>query len=133
VNRSDATQGVEDTVTLFRPVGEAELALIEASGYHAFPPRREFQPFFYPILTEAYATEIARDWYTKDSGAGSKGFLTRCRVHALYAVQFPVQTHEATQHQELWVHANELADFNAHIVGSIEVVASFGPGGVRLS
>jgi hypothetical protein len=28
-----------ETVTLWRPVGEAELRLIEASGWRAFPPR----------------------------------------------------------------------------------------------
>lgn len=28
-----------DSLTLYRPVGPAELALIEASGWRAFPPR----------------------------------------------------------------------------------------------
>lgn len=37
-------------VTLFRPTGPAELALIEASGFHSFPPRLPHQPIFYPVL-----------------------------------------------------------------------------------
>src|SRR5881396_196209 len=43
-----------DVTTLYRPVGEKELALIEASGFTTFPPRLPEQPFFYPVLNEAY-------------------------------------------------------------------------------
>ena len=49
------------TTTLFRPVGQAELDLIAASGYRLFPPRLPGQPIFYPVLNEAYATKSARD------------------------------------------------------------------------
>jgi hypothetical protein len=35
------------TLTLFRPVGPEELALIEASGWREFPPRLPDQPIFY--------------------------------------------------------------------------------------
>jgi hypothetical protein len=59
-----------ETVTLYRPVGPTELALVEESGFRAFPPRLTSQPIFYPVLTEEYATQIARDWNVKSSGAG---------------------------------------------------------------
>ena len=49
-------------VTLFRPVGPAELELIKASGWKAFPPRLPDQPIFYPVTNHAYATQIARDY-----------------------------------------------------------------------
>jgi hypothetical protein len=52
--------------TLYRPVGRKELELIRASGFRAFPHRLPHQPFFYPVLTEEYAVQIARDWNTKD-------------------------------------------------------------------
>jgi hypothetical protein len=52
---------MSDTTTLYRPVGEAEMALVRASGFKRFPPRLPEQPFFYPVLTEEYATHIARD------------------------------------------------------------------------
>ena len=29
------------------------------------------QPIFYPVLNEAYATTIARDWNTKDPTSGT--------------------------------------------------------------
>jgi hypothetical protein len=50
---------MSETTTLFRPVGQQELDLIAASGYRAFPPRLPEQPIFYPVLNEAYATQIA--------------------------------------------------------------------------
>lgn len=45
-----------DLVELYRPVGPKELALVEASGWTAFPPRLPGQPIFYPVLNEKYAT-----------------------------------------------------------------------------
>ena len=36
-----------ETVTLYRPVGPQELALIRESGYRAFPPRIPEQPIFW--------------------------------------------------------------------------------------
>jgi hypothetical protein len=66
-----------DSVTLWRPVGPEELALIQASEMRAFPPRLPEQPIFYPVLSEGYATKIARDWNVPHSGAG---FVTRFKV-----------------------------------------------------
>ena len=113
------------TIILFRPVGALELALVAESGFRAFPPRLPSQPIFYPVLTEAYAVEIARDWNTRDAASGYAGFVTRFAVAADFAARYPVRTAGARRHQELWVPAEELADFNAHIVGPIEVIAEF--------
>ena len=49
---------------LYRPVGLKEWQLIEGADYRAFPPRLSWQPIFYPVLAENYATRIARDWNT---------------------------------------------------------------------
>ena len=59
-----------ETTVLFRPVGPTELRLIAESGFRAFPPRLPEQPIFYPVLTEDYARQIARDWNVSASGAG---------------------------------------------------------------
>jgi len=112
------------TVTLYRPVGPAELALIEASGWREFPPRLPDQPIFYPVLNEEYATQIARDWNVKASGAG---FVTRFQVDAAFVRRYRVETVGGSVHKELWVPAEELAEFNRHIVGPIEVIAAFRP------
>ena len=111
-----------NTITLYRPVGPKELALIEASGWREFPPRLAEQPIFYPVLNEEYAAQIARDWNVKESGAG---FVTRFRVDADFIRRYPVQTVGASVHQELWIPAEELMDFNQQIVGLIEVIAEF--------
>lgn len=111
---------------LYRPVGTKELDLIAASGFKAFPPRLEIQPIFYPVLNFDYAAKIARDWNTKDPVSGYAGFVTRFEVDDEYASRFEVQTVGTRgQHDELWVPAEELDEFNAHIVGKIEVVAAF--------
>jgi hypothetical protein len=113
------------TVTLYRPVGQAELDLIRDSGWSAFPPRLPSQPIFYPVLTEDYAARIARDWNTRDAASGFRGYVTRFHVHAGFLGRFPVQTVGSRDHQELWIPAEDLADFNANLVGAIEIVAEF--------
>ena len=112
-----------DALTLFRPVGPKELALIRGSGWREFPPRLPGQPIFYPVLNVEYAIQIARDWNVKDSGAG---FVTRFDVDAEFLRRYPVHTVGSSVHRELWVPAEELAEFNRHIVGPIEVIAEFG-------
>ena len=67
------------TVTLFRPVGTKELALIKATNYRQFPPRLPEQPIFYPVLNEEYATQIARDWNAKYND-DKVGYVTRFEV-----------------------------------------------------
>lgn len=114
-----------ETTTLYRPVGERELELIAATAFRAFPPRLAHQPIFYPVLTEEYAMEIARDWNTRDAASGYVGYVTRFRVEAEFLARYPVQTAGARRHQELWVPAEDLAEFNRHIVGMIEVVAEY--------
>jgi hypothetical protein len=112
-----------ETHTLYRPTGQAERDLIEASGWRAFPPRLPEQPIFYPVLTEEYATKIARDWNARD---GNTGYVLRFEVHAEALERWPPQQGAAgAVFRELWVPAGELDDFNAMIVGTIEVIAEF--------
>ncbi|BCL34253.1 hypothetical protein [Nostoc sp. MS1] len=44
---------MEKTVTLYRPTGPKELALVEQSGYTKWPPRLAEQPIFYPVTNES--------------------------------------------------------------------------------
>jgi hypothetical protein len=111
------------TATLWRPVGQAELDLVEQTGWTRFPPRLAGQPIFYPVLNEAYATKIARDWNTKDAASGYIGYVLRFEVEADYVSRFEPQRVGGVGIDELWVPAEELDDFNDHIVGTIELVA----------
>jgi hypothetical protein len=113
---------LSDTVTLWRPVGPAELALIEESGMTAFPPRLPDQPIFYPVTTEEYAVKIARDWNVPASGAG---FVTRFEVRREFLDQYRVEEAGGRAHREYWIPAEELDAFNAAIVGVIAVTRRF--------
>src|SRR5687767_5255329 len=113
----------DDSITLWRPVGPAELRLIEEAGMKAFPPRLPEQPIFYPVTTEDYAVKIARDWNVPASGAG---FVTRFRVRRDFLAGYEVREAGGKAHREYWIPADELDAFNAAIVGEIEVVREFG-------
>ena len=119
---SNSASERDETVVLFRPTGPHELALIEESGYSAFPPRLFWQPIFYPVLNEAYATQIARDWNARD---GNSGYVTRFRVRRDFLQRYEVHQVGSAIHQEYWIPAEDLEKFNQQIVGKIEVVAQF--------
>lgn len=117
---------MEDSLTtLYRPVGKAELELIRASGFRAFPPRLPEQPIFYPVLNEEYATQIARDWNTKDERSGFAGFVLRFRVRTTFLHDYDVHVVGSSGHREYWIPANELHRLNESIVGNIEIISEF--------
>ncbi|WP_433995340.1 hypothetical protein [Bradyrhizobium betae] len=96
--------------------------MIQQAGMRAFPPRLPDQPIFYPVLSEDYAIKIARDWNVPASGAG---FVTRFEVERKFIAKYDVQEAGGRAHLEYWIPAKHLDDFNAAIVGQIEVVGSF--------
>jgi hypothetical protein len=115
----------EDAIILFRPVGRAELELIRASGFTRFPPRLSSQPIFYPVTSEQYAVQIARDWNTKDEASGFAGYVLRFKVKADFLGKHQRQTVGSSEHQEYWIPAESLEEFNSSIVGAIEIIAEF--------
>jgi hypothetical protein len=118
------------TVTLFRPVGQTELDLIRDADFRAFPPRLPHQPIFYPVLNGAYAEQIARNWNTKDAASGFVGYVTRFEVDAAFLSRYEARKVGDATAMELWVPAEELGAFNAHIVGALVVLSEFrGAGG----
>ena len=99
---------------LFRPVGQKEFDLIAESGFAHFPPRLPEQPIFYPVCNEKYALEIATQW-------NKGGYVVRFDIDNSYIARFDVQTVGAHYHQEYWIPAEELNEFNDHLVGPIEI------------
>ena len=111
---------------LYRPVGLYEFRLIRESGFKKFLTRLSHQPFFYPVLTRDYAEQIARDWNTRDQASGHAGYVVRFEIDDAYASQFPIRTAgKSGTHEELWVPAADLEEFNSHILGAIEVCCQF--------
>ncbi len=112
---------------LYRPVGLNELALIFDANMTAFPPRLPEQPIFYPVFGSPYARQIARDWNTK--GDTRAGYVTRFEVDDGYVSRFERHVVGSHEHVELWIPAEQLAEFNSHIGGPITVTeAYFGEG-----
>ena len=109
--------------TLYRPVAQKELDLIEQSGWTTFPPRLPEQPIFYPVLNLAYARQITVDWNVPAYGTG---YVTQFDVRTDYLKKFEVQNVGGKIHDELWVPAEELEEFNRNIVGPIVVVERYG-------
>ncbi|WP_370468274.1 hypothetical protein [Parvularcula maris] len=110
--------------TLFRPVGSAELEKIKATDMRRFPPRLPEQPIFYPVTNQGYAEEIAKSWNTRYNRDGV-GYVTAFDVDADYLSRFERKVVGAVRHEELWVPAEDLPEFNDHIRGAIRIVAEF--------
>lgn len=110
------------TITLWRPCGPAELELVRGSGWTAWPPRLRDQPIFYPVLNEDCAVKIARDWNAPRDGVG---YVTRFELDRAFAQRYPIQQVGGETILELWVPAEELEEFNRHIIGPIEVVGEY--------
>jgi hypothetical protein len=111
----------EATVTLWRPTGPEELALVEASGWTAWPTRLPEQPIFYSILNEDYATRIARDWNVKASGVG---YVTRFQVRKSFPDRDEVHQAGGRAILEYWVPAEDLDDLNKNIVWKSRLLLS---------
>jgi hypothetical protein len=111
-----------ETTTLWRPTGQAELDLVAASGWNAWPPRLPAQPIFYPVLSEVYATRIAREWNVPHEGVGH---VTAFEVRKTFLDRYEPQQAGGRELLELWIPAEDLDAFNAALVGPIRLVASY--------
>jgi len=116
---------MEKLVTLFRPVGQKEYELIRDSGFKSFPRRLPHQPIFYPVLTEQYAIQIARDWNTKDAASDFVGYVTRFQMPAEFLARYSVQKVGSAEALEYWVPSEELEEFNRHLIGPIQFIHEF--------
>jgi hypothetical protein len=108
---------------LWRPVGFKEMGLVFDSGMSAFPPRLPDQPIFYPVLNPGYAEQIARDWNTQEEDAA--GYVTRFELPDSFSDRYERRVVGGSIHEEWWVPAAELAEFNRAIVQPITVEAAF--------
>jgi hypothetical protein len=93
-------------------------------------PRLPEQPIFYPVLNEEYATRIARGWNVRHSGSG---YVTRFEVRRSFLDRYEVHQAGGRTILEYWIPAEDLPEFNANIVGLIEITAEYerpGPGGL---
>jgi hypothetical protein len=110
---------MSDLVTLYRPVGPAELELVRASGFRRWPPRLAGQPIFYPVANLEYAREIAGRWNVEESGFGA---VLSFQLPAEFIARYPLQTVGSARHQEWWIPAQELEELNDAICGEMKII-----------
>jgi len=87
-----------------------EFELVQASEFREFPPRLPEQPFFYPVLSEGYATQIAREWNTKDERSGVVGYVLRFNVRTQFLKQYEIHVVGDSSHREYWIPAADLVN-----------------------
>lgn len=107
---------------LFRPVNQAELDLIQESGWTKYPPRLPEQPIFYPVMNEDYAIQITKEWNLPAFGVG---YVTKFAIKTEYLKKYKIENVGGRHHNELWIPAEELEEFNSNIIGPIEVTSEF--------
>ena len=56
---------------------------------------------------------------------GKSGYVTRFCVRSDFLQRYEVHQVGSAIHQEYWIPAEDLEEFNHHIVGKIEVMAEF--------
>ena len=72
------------------------------------------------------ARQIARKLNVKHSGSGH---VTEFFVHREYGSRFRVKIVGSLIHQELWVPAEQLEDFNNNLIGKIELIETYNAAG----
>jgi hypothetical protein len=117
-------------ITLYRSLTGQELALLEASGWRAFPPSLSGQPAFYSTPDEAYARKIASDCKAPHNYDGL-GFVARFGMRADFVQAYVSTAIGASGHEAYSIPAADLPAFNAAIDGRIDIIAAYGIGGER--
>ncbi|HUO22525.1 MAG TPA: hypothetical protein VMU59_08420 [Caulobacteraceae bacterium] len=116
------------SVTLFRSVSGQELALLEASGWRAFPPSLSGQPVFYATPDEAFARKVAADWKASNNYDGL-GFVARFAIGDDFLAAYELAARgEGAAYA---IPAADIAAFNTAIKGRIEIIGAYGVDGQR--
>lgn len=106
-------------ITLYRPVGSAELELIEKSNWKKFPPRLDEQPIFYPVTNIEYAKEIS-SW---NNNAYGIGYVLEFKILKSYISKYDIHCVGIKGlHEEYWIPASELEEFNNNILDEIKII-----------
>jgi tetratricopeptide (TPR) repeat protein len=114
---------LENNMILYRPVALHEMELIYDGGMKAFPARLPQQPIFYPVLDLDYARKTATSYNAKRGQLA--GYVTQFKVDDAYISKFEKHIVSGSRHQEFWIPAEEMEEFNRHILGHIKVIEAY--------
>lgn len=101
------------TLLLYCPVQQHTLDSIAAAAWQAFPLRLTEQLFFYFAPEDASAVS--------DGASAAMGYLVRFAMDADYVGEFSTSP-DAQGLVHFVVPAEEMVEFNYHIVGQLEVI-----------
>lgn len=107
---------------LFRPTGPEEKQLIEETGWLRFPLRLRHQPIFYPVCNFKYAERIAKEWNVLVS---TKGYVMEFDINNDFIAKYDRHIVGDKTHEEYWIPAEDLDEFNDNLVGFIKIIAVF--------
>jgi len=113
--------------TLYRAVSGQEQALIEASGWSAFPPYFPGEQVFHPVTDEAYARKVASECKVVRNQDGL-GFVTRFVVRDDALAAYACENGTCAEYH---IPAAGLEAFNDAIEGRIEIIGAYGIQGDR--
>ncbi|GEM_PF-2127434 len=83
------------------------------------------QSVFYPVLNQEYAIEIAQKWNALDETSGFSGYVTEFNMEAQYVLKYESHIVGSSIHEELWVPAEDLIEFNSYIKVPILICNAF--------
>ncbi|MET7835275.1 ADP-ribosylation/crystallin J1 [Micromonospora sediminicola] len=109
------------TTVQWRPLGQQELGLIREAGGRRWPALPPDQTHFFPMLDEGFAIRAAQNWNL----FGPVRYVARFHVETGFLGRYSTRSFGGSAAPMLWVAAEDLDEFNAHIVGSIEIIHEF--------
>jgi hypothetical protein len=124
-NSGPSDKIAQNLVSLYRPVGLRELALIWDSSFLRFPPGLPQQPYSSPVASLENATKIACEWNVHDEASVYCGFVTSFKVSSSNVSRFRSRVHGSSADVEYEIPPEKLEEFNHAIEGPIIVEAAF--------
>ncbi|WP_163832084.1 hypothetical protein [Spartinivicinus ruber] len=110
------------TTALFRPIGPEQFEALKNLGFSQIPSHVFGQKFFYPLLHESFAKQIAQEWYLPKHG---QAYVIRLEIASSYLEQFEVKRIGGPEHTEYRIPIEEQTNFSRELVGNIEIVAEY--------
>lgn len=102
-----------DTLVLWRAVGQAELNLVAASGWRAWPPAAPGRAGFRAVLDRRLAARVSRERIVPAEGAG---FVARFEVERSFIQRYPAGRDGEPGYL---IPARDVTALNDHLVGVI--------------
>lgn len=112
------------TVTLYQPVSMEELQAIKALDWKAFPAHDPEQPIFRPVVDEAFAAQLAREWNAAHT-TYRRGYVVRFTVSKAFMTAYENKAAGVRGHEEYWIPPEDLSLLNAAIQGQIAIAGTF--------